>query len=68
MISCSELLQSFNFHMSQYQLRYCLTFEIPFDRIFYGYNNSLDSIARECNALINFDLFNMRDLYPSYIM
>jgi len=40
-----------------HQLRYCLTFEIPFDRIFYVYNNFFDSTARECNALINFDLF-----------
>ncbi|CAI6350081.1 unnamed protein product [Macrosiphum euphorbiae] len=59
-----ELLQSLNFHVPQYQSLFCLTFEIPFRRTSYGCKNPIDSISRECNAMINFDLFNMNDLYP----
>jgi len=62
-ISCPDLLQLFNFHIPNFHSRVYLTFEIPFHRISYGINNSIDQIVRECNNLRNVDLFNMNDLY-----
>jgi hypothetical protein len=65
LISCPELLQSLYFHVPQYNPRYCPTFVIPFHRTSYGSNNPIDRIARECNGLKNFDIFNFSDLYST---
>lgn len=46
-ISCSDLLQSLNFNVPQFNSRHHPTFSISFHHTSYDYNNPLDRVARE---------------------